>query len=399
MLEEEKRQTFLLLHVDRYNSFIVPELQGLLNNTKEEYTIYATKIEGPIKYTVITTSFSTIDYILSKSMLVSRAIKILNFTEYGKADKKAEEPSSIVDKLSSSLTADVLEFLKKEVKGDYKIECICNDKIQAIEHLVTSLGMQQNVNLSNPAHSIYVVEESCFCIVGVLYKESNRKQLLKYSVKNRQFIGNTSMDNEISFIICNASGVSDKTVLLDCYAGSGSILLSGAIHGSLVVGTDINSKQFKGRDIPHTNSRIKTQLPNTSIHSNFKMYNVADKVLMIGAQNVFDGCIFRDSTVDVILCDPPYGERETVKKRATDSNKYVEGCDQYLLFSIPFLDRAIEMGKKVLKNRGRIGIFLPHATGHTPQLKEMEGVRKVSQSEQFLNALYSRTFFLLEIIK
>lgn len=381
MIQKDSKGTFLLLHVDIYNSFIQPEILGLLRVHSEEYTIHAIEIKDSVKYTIITSSYSVIDYILSKSLLISRAVKIpCNYMTIKKEESIA--------------------FLKESIeKNTYKIKCVGCEKDQTTNQLIYDLDVPNKVDLTMPSSIIYAIKAKDLSIVGVLYKESRRKDLLKYSVKERKFIGNTSMDSELSFIICNASGVSEKTVLLDCCAGSGSILLSGAIQGSLVIGTDINGKQFKGRDTPHTNPRIKTQLPNTTIHSNFKMYGISDRVLTIGIHDLFDHLIFRNGTVDVILCDPPYGERETVKKRASDTKNYMEGEDRYMKPTVPFLDRIIEVGKRILKNKGKIGIFIPHTTGYTPQFKETDCVRKISQSEQYLNSLYSRTFFLLEITK
>lgn len=396
---KELTETCLLLHIDWHSSFIVPELLGLLESTDKKYSIEKIQLDTPVKYSIITTTTAAIDYVLSKSILISRAVRILLSPNIQTKGEKKEITMNIVEKLRTSLSPQVVEYVKSKVKGDYKIECLCSNKAEAIEYTIAALGIDHSINLSSPTDSIYVIEEEAGCIIGVLYKESSRKSHLKYSVKQRKFIGNTSMDNEISFIVCNAAGVSHKTVVLDCYAGSGSILLSAALHGALVMGTDINSRQFKGREVGHTNSRIKTQLPNTDIHCNFRMYGVSDRVLVIGAQDVFGGIIIKDSTVDVILCDPPYGERETVKKRDTDNSKYVTDGDDYLVCTIPFLDRVIEIGKKILRDKGRIGIFLPHKTGFAPALKEIQGIRQITQAEQYLNSVYSRTFFLFEVSK
>ncbi|KAH9385651.1 tRNA (guanine10-N2)-methyltransferase [Nematocida major] len=398
MPQETPSETFLLLHVDRHAAFIKPELDGLLKSIGMPHTVHNTIIDQVVKYTAITASAATIDQILEKSMLVSRAIKVHRYPPAGAADSK-DKKCLIADKLHSSLDASTSEFLRGHVVGPYKVECMSTFKSQVIEQTVTTLRIPHPISVSAPEHSIYVIEESERCIVGVLYKDSLRKSHLKYSVKNRKFIGNTSMDNEMAFILCNASGVTHRSVLLDCYAGSGSIILSGALQGAFVIGTDISKKQFKGRDVAHENERIKTQLPNTNIYSNFAMYNVSDRVLFIGAHDVFDSPVLREGSVDVILCDPPYGERETVRKKGSNSNIYVSTQDEYLLSAIPFLGRTVEIGRQVLRSNGRIGIFMPHKTGCTPALKEISGFSLVGQAEQYLNSLYSRSFFLLEMSK
>ncbi|KAI5163113.1 tRNA (guanine10-N2)-methyltransferase [Nematocida ausubeli] len=400
-MKEENKQTFILLHVDRYNSFIQPELKSLLDSAQGRYLIHKTSIEREIKYSIVTACPSTIEHVLQKSMLISEAITMLNYDLLEKRNNDTNESTNmnIIEKLNRSLNADVIANINSKIEGNYKIDCICSSKPQAIEYLIKKICVNYRVDLSNPASTISIIEDDEYCMVGMLYKKSNRKELLKYSVKNRKFIGNTSMDNEISFIICNMAGVSEKTILWDCFAGSGSILLSGALCGAMVAGTDINDKQFKGREVAHTNSRIKTQLPNTNIYSNFDMYNIIDKVLMIGVHDIFNECLFKENTVDVILCDPPYGERETIKKKTTEANEYVEGNDKYLIPSVPFFGRVIEIGRSVLKNKGRIGVFMPHTTGTTPKLREIEGFTQVAQAEQYLNSLYSRTFFLLEVNK
>ncbi|OAG32674.1 tRNA (guanine10-N2)-methyltransferase [Nematocida sp. ERTm5] len=398
MVEKEGEQIFILLHVDRYNAFIIPELFSLLNATHKKYTVHKTVIDEKIKYSIVTASLSTIDYVLKKSILVSRAIVLLNYSMIDTASQECNE-MSIEEKLNRSLTKEIFMDISNKIVGRYKIDCVCSNKPLAIKYLLDNLAISYEVDLTNPASTVCIIEEKNFCMVGVLYNESNRKKFLRFSVRDRQFIGNTSMDNEISFIICNMAGVSHKTILLDCYAGSGSILLSGALAGASVIGTDINEKQFKGREVAHTNARIKTQLPNTSIYSNFDMYNIRSRVLMIGAHDIFNRSILRNNTVDVILCDPPYGERETVKKKTSEGNEYVEGSDSYLISTVPFFGQVIEIGRNILKPKGKIGVFMPHTSGYIPKLKKIEGFTQIAQAEQYLNSLYSRTFFLLELSK
>ena len=58
--------------------------------------------------------------------------------------------------------------------------------------------------------------------------EGRRDLLTRMSIKTRKFIGNTTMDPTLSLLMANLAGVRDGDLVLDPFAGTGSILLAAA---------------------------------------------------------------------------------------------------------------------------------------------------------------------------
>lgn len=81
--------------------------------------------------------------------------------------------------------------------------------------------------------------------------------LRKFSLKTRKFIGNTSMDPQLSFLMANQACVKDGDIVLDPFVGSGSLLVAAAEFGGYVLGTDIDYLMLHGRTRP---SRIKQKV-------------------------------------------------------------------------------------------------------------------------------------------
>ena len=58
--------------------------------------------------------------------------------------------------------------------------------------------------------------------------EGRRDLITRLSIKTRKFIGNTTMDPTLSLLMANLTGVRDGDLVLDPFAGTGSILLAAA---------------------------------------------------------------------------------------------------------------------------------------------------------------------------
>lgn len=76
-------------------------------------------------------------------------------------------------------------------------------------------------------------------------------------MKSRKFIGNTSMDAQLSLLMANQAQVKDGDLVLDPFVGSGSLLVAAAQFGGYVFGTDIDYLMLHGRTRP---SRISQKV-------------------------------------------------------------------------------------------------------------------------------------------
>lgn len=81
------------------------------------------------------------------------------------------------------------------------------------------------------------------CVLAV---KGCRVDLLdRYSLKKRPYIGTTSMPPELTFLMSNFAHVTSGQFVFDPFAGTGSILLSAAHHGAVVLGSDMDGRVLK----------------------------------------------------------------------------------------------------------------------------------------------------------
>ncbi|KFQ65790.1 tRNA (guanine(10)-N2)-methyltransferase, partial [Phaethon lepturus] len=101
-------------------------------------------------------------------------------------------------------------------------------KIDALEFL----PFKGKVNLKNPEHIFWILEdygmdpnnvpeEPCHLYFGRWIADGQRELIESYSVKKRHFIGNTSMDACLSFIMANHGRVKPNDVVYDPFVGTG----------------------------------------------------------------------------------------------------------------------------------------------------------------------------------
>lgn len=78
--------------------------------------------------------------------------------------------------------------------------------------------------------------------------------IAKLSLKTRKFIGNTSMDAQLSLLMANQAQIKSGDICVDPFVGTGSLLIAAAQFGGYVLGTDIDYLMLHGKTRP---TRIK----------------------------------------------------------------------------------------------------------------------------------------------
>ena len=63
-----------------------------------------------------------------------------------------------------------------------------------------------------------------------------------FDLKKRIYIGNTSMEAELSLIMANQAMVAPGKLVYDPFVGTGSMLYTSAFFGSRVMGSDIDGR-------------------------------------------------------------------------------------------------------------------------------------------------------------
>lgn len=115
------------------------------------------------------------------------------------------------------------------------------EKVEKIETLAY-LPVQGDVNLKNPEVQWYYIEYYGLDTVKVLehpldilfgrwITDGNRNMINDISLKTRKFIGNTSMDPQLSLLMANQILAKRGDLVFDPFVGSGSLLVAAAKFG------------------------------------------------------------------------------------------------------------------------------------------------------------------------
>ncbi|KAJ9574351.1 hypothetical protein L9F63_026003, partial [Diploptera punctata] len=113
--------------------------------------------------------------------------------------------------------------------------------------------------------------------------DGQRDVITKLSLKTRKFIGNTSMDPQLSLYMANQALVQYGDIVLDPFVGTGSLLVAASHFGGYVLGSDIDFLMLHGKTRP-TRVQKKFGEKNSvklieSIHTNLQQYGRANQYL------------------------------------------------------------------------------------------------------------------------
>ncbi|GFH14709.1 UPF0020 domain-containing protein [Haematococcus lacustris] len=106
---------------------------------------------------------------------------------------------------------------------------------------------------------------------GRIVAEYNHVVAQRYALSSRPFIGPTSMNAEMAFIMCNQAQVRAGQLVLDPYMGTGSIGVAMAYHGAQVMGTDVDMKVIK---LGKTTAKGE----HVNVYSNFQHYGTRGRL-------------------------------------------------------------------------------------------------------------------------
>ncbi|KAL5285491.1 TRMT11 family protein [Megaselia abdita] len=292
------------------------------------------------------------------------------------------------------------------------------EKVQKIETF-DYLPLKGDVNLKDPSVEWWYIEyygldptkvpETPDAILFGRWIADGQRHLIKdLSLKKRKFIGNTSMDAQLSLLMANQALVQSGDIVLDPFVGTGSLLVSAAKFGGFVMGSDIDYMMVHAKCRP---SRItqKTREADESIRANLKQYGCEKRYLDVLVSD-FSNPIWRDSfKVNSIITDPPYGIREATEKicikvsdkpdtRNEDSAHY-PSTSHYSLQHL-YLD-LLTFSARHLVIGGRLVCWFPfHRDDYNDgMIPQHECLKLVSNSEQPLSGITSRRLLTYEKVE
>lgn len=152
-----------------------------------------------------------------------------------------------------------------------------------------------------------------------------------FRLENRPFLGPTTTDERLSFMMANQGRVKKNSFVYDPFAGTGSLLIAASYFGALCFGGDIDYRVIKGYGVGQLNKGsdqyegIKKEGVRPDVFLNFKIYKqrLPEYIMMDTVNNHFQSNFF-----DAIICDPPYNKRAGIqnhKKSDKDLEELTDG--------------------------------------------------------------------------
>ncbi|XP_050297429.1 tRNA (guanine(10)-N2)-methyltransferase homolog [Anthonomus grandis grandis] len=286
------------------------------------------------------------------------------------------------------------------------------DKLETFDYL----PIKGNVKLTDPDLCLQYIEyygtrASCPPLLpyevffGRCVAYGLRQLMKKLSLKTRKFIGNTSMDPQLSLLMANQAKVKNGDIILDPFVGSGSLLVAAAEFGAYVYGSDIDYLMLHGKTKP---SRIRQEkrAKDESIRANMKQYNLEHKYLDVLIHD-FATIFWKDCMeFDAIITDPPYGIRESTEKIGTEKDSFTVSEEHLsthypakIEYGIPSIYRdLIIFSAKHLKIGGRLVCWFPllREDYNEKALPSHPCLKLLANGEQVLSKVTSRRLLTFE---
>nr|XP_003215629.1 PREDICTED: tRNA (guanine(10)-N2)-methyltransferase homolog [Anolis carolinensis] len=331
------------------------------------------------------------------------------------------------DELYSSLKNYPLENMAPYLQSNltYKIKVHAfnktltqEEKIQRIDSL-EFLPFEGKVNLKKPDNIFWLLEDYGMdpnnipehpidLYFGRWIANGQRDLIESYSVKKRHFIGNTSMDACLAFIMANHGRVKPNDVVFDPFIGTGGLLIASAHFGAYVFGTDIDYSTVHGLGKASRKNQ-KWRGPDENIRANLRQYGLEKHYLDAFVSDASRPIWRKGAQFDAIITDPPYGIREATRRTGSQKEmaKMTErGTENHISISSNYhlsdiLFDLLKFAAEHLVIGGRLVYWLPiYKPEYTEEIIPRHPCLKlISNCEQTLSSHTSRYLITMEKVK
>ncbi|XP_061806423.1 tRNA (guanine(10)-N2)-methyltransferase homolog isoform X2 [Nerophis lumbriciformis] len=294
-----------------------------------------------------------------------------------------------------------------------------SERIKRIDEM-EYLPFEGVVSLKNPQHIFCLLEDygtdpnnipehPDYIYFGRWIADGQRELIRSHSVKKRHFIGNTSMDACLSFIMANHARVKEHDLVFDPFVGTGSLLVACSHFGAYVCGSDIdyNTIHGKGRS---SRKNQKWRGPDENIRANLRQYGTEKTFVDVMVSDASKLVWRKTPLFDAIITDPPYGIRESTRRTGShkDTGKppdsiyaesHVAVSQSYHLSDI--LADLLNFSAHHLVKGGRVVYWLPvHRPEYCEEMVSLHPcLRLISNCEQTLSSHTSRRLITMEKVK
>ncbi|CAH1716095.1 tRNA (guanine(10)-N2)-methyltransferase homolog [Aphis gossypii] len=408
-----KRVQYLLWFAHEHVSFRLHEIESIASVLKIPIKWLEPPTDKPW-YLVELPSEEDVQKLSARSVTMRRAIQLW-----------ADEPT--VPRLHASLKEKCLNGLLEPYKlKSFKVDVdlFCNsqtqeEKLERIESF-SYMPFQGHVDLKNPDVTFQFIEyygldpkiipeNPIRTFFGRVVSESGRPLIHELSLKKRKFIGNTSMDPQLSLLMANLGKVSNGDLVLDPFVGSGSLLVAAAKFGGHVIGTDIDFLMLHGRTRPTRKQTRHIARKDESIEANMIQYSCLDKYIDVIVADSALPFWRSDVEFDCILADPPYGIREPTERIGSKESLPIlkkEGSPVHFPSKVEYgLNEIIKdlmwFSSKHLKLHGRLLFWVPifRQDYNDDQMARHSCFKLIGNCEQVLTTFTARRLLIYEKIK
>jgi tRNA (guanine10-N2)-methyltransferase len=228
-----------------------------------------------------------------------------------------------------------------------------------------------------------------------------RAALARFDLTKRRYLGPTSMDAELAFVMAALAGARRGALVLDPCAGTGSVLVAAAARGALTLGADIDVRVVKtGKVERGTGAAL-------NVWTNFRDYGLPLPLGLLRADMstlpLRADLSAAGGVLDAIAADPPYGVRAGGRKSGRAPGAPAPAPPPPGAAPRRALPRApyplaeccrdlADLAARALVLGGRLAFWVPAAPGFydSAELPTHPALRRVANCEQVLSGRYSR---------
>nr|XP_020452567.1 tRNA (guanine(10)-N2)-methyltransferase homolog [Monopterus albus] len=405
-----------LLHLAHDNlDFRLPEIKALLSLRGKPFHPYENFNEKSPFWRLKDLSEEDVRGIMARSVCAKSAFEL-----WGHGQTHSELRTSLLNYPLENMSP----FMQKD--STYRINVYTfnktlefTDRLKRIDAL-DYLPFEGTVSLKSPQHIFCLLEDygtdpnsipehPIHIYFGRWIADGQRELIRSHSVKNRHFIGNTSMDAGLSLIMANHAKVKENDLVFDPFVGTGSLLVACSHFGAYVCGTDIDYNTIHGKGRSSRRNQ-KWRGPDENIRANLRQYGTEKMYLDVMVSDASKPVWRNAALFDAIITDPPYGIRESTRRTGShkDITKPPEGIyveshvpvSQVYHLSDIFTD-LLNFSAQHLVMGGTLVYWLPvYQPEYCEEMVPLHPcLRLISNCEQTLSSHTSRRLITMEKIK